>query len=249
MSMPGREPALSNLLCARLAAGVEGQARRVVVGLNWTFVEGPAGAGLAHTPARGTAGCLALPEPGSYSGRALSELAALTESANVFDRAIGVAAINAHWNRYDLEGGPENGLDLAAAGSDSTKGEGTVVIGRFPALAKRLPGALVIEREPRPGEYPETAAGRLLPRCSRLVVTASALEDGSLGRLLALAPNAFTMLIGPGTPLSERLFGHGVDTLSGLVVVSPERIACIVAEGGSVSALKPHSRYVTLQRC
>src|SRR3546814_13361422 len=61
MSMPGREPAPSTPLCAALATGVDGQARRVVVGLNWTFVEGPAGAGLAHTPARGTAGCLALP--------------------------------------------------------------------------------------------------------------------------------------------------------------------------------------------
>src|SRR3546814_14109310 len=75
-------------------------------------------------------GCLAVPESGSYSGRALSELASLTESANVFERAIGVAAINAHRNRYDLEGGTDNGLDLAAAGSESTTGEGTVLVGR-----------------------------------------------------------------------------------------------------------------------
>jgi len=40
-----------------LSAGVSGVAERVIVGLNWTLVVGPDGAGMAQTPARGTAGC------------------------------------------------------------------------------------------------------------------------------------------------------------------------------------------------
>src|SRR3546814_9578219 len=71
------DPAPPVSLRAQLAAGVKVRSRRVVIGLNWTLVEGPAGLGLAHTPARGTEGRLPLPEPGCYAGRALADLAAI----------------------------------------------------------------------------------------------------------------------------------------------------------------------------
>ena len=90
---------LETKLIETLRRGVEGTAQRVVVGLNWTFVEGPNGAGLVHTPARGTEGCRSLPDPGSYQGRALDDLAALVQSENIFERVLGYAAINAHHNR------------------------------------------------------------------------------------------------------------------------------------------------------
>jgi uncharacterized protein (DUF4213/DUF364 family) len=226
-----------------LASGVSGVARRIVVGLNWTLVIGDDGAGLAQTPARGTAGCRSLPRPGTYSGQPLAALAALWTSDNVFERAVAVAAINAYWNRFDLEGGARNGLDLI-----ENHGERTVVIGLFPGLAERCPGIAVIEREPRPGEYPESAAETLLPEAEFVAVTASAIVNGSLPRILSLSRKAFVLMIGPSTPLSPALFDLGVGALSGFVAADTDRIAQAVSEGGAVAALRPFGRYATIRR-
>jgi uncharacterized protein (DUF4213/DUF364 family) len=223
-----------------LARDVRGSVRRVVVGLNWTLVVGTAGAGLAHTPLRGTSGCHALPESGGYGTQDLATLAALLGSSNVFERTIALAAINAYHNSREVTGNAENGLELIEGdGSD------TVIVGRFPDLDRRLPGAAIIERNPGPGDHPPAAAAQLLPACKNLIVTASALQDGALPGLLALAPQAFSVLLGPGTPFAPCLFGHGVDALSGFIADDIDALSRVVAQGGSVRAMKRHGRILT----
>ncbi len=243
VAKPVPPTAPSDSLYDDLAKDLRGRAARVIVGLNWTLVEGPRGIGLAHTPPRGTEGCRTLPAPGDYAGRSLAALAELRGSANVFERSIGHAAVNAHHNVRDIEGGAENGLDLIQG-----SGRGTVVIGRFPELERRLPEAAVIERDPGPHDYPEEAAETLLPRARQVVITASALVNGTLPRLLELAAPAFVVLVGPSAPLAPVLFDHGIDALSGLVAVDVEAMARAALEGGAVRALKRHGRYVTLRR-
>ena len=226
-----------------LAAGVSGLAERVIVGLNWTLVVGPDGAGMAQTPARGTAGCRSLPRPGTYAGQPLEALAALWTSDNIFEHTIAVAAVNAHWNRYDIAGDAANGLDLI-----ENCGERTVVIGRFPGVAERHPGIAVVEREPRPGEFPESALPALLPKAAFVAVTASTIVNGSLPGILALCQDAFVLMIGPSTPLSPALFDLGVDALSGFVARDIDKLANAVSEGAAVAALRPFGRFATIRR-
>ncbi len=230
------------MLHDRLAAGVTGTAERVVIGLNWTYVQGPDGAGFAHTPARGTAGCYGLPNPGGYSGKDLADLAALWRSENVFERAIGIAAVNAHWNRFDLQASRENGLDLL-----QDKGRRTVIIGRFPGLKERLPTAAIVEREPKPGEFGEDAIDVLLPNAAYVAITASALANGSLAQILSKLGDGFAVLVGPGTPLSAALSCVGVNAVSGFIASDPDACARVTAEGGTVKSLRPHGRFATLQ--
>ena len=231
-------------LDAALHNGITGRAKRVVIGLNWTYVEGPVGAGIVHTPPRGSEGCRSLPESGSYRGRTLANLAQLTASKNIFERVLGYAAINASHNRFDLEGEPVNGLDMI-----EPPGKQTVVIGRFPGLADKLPDAAVIEREPGPGDYPPEAASSLLPVANFIAITASSVSNGTLGKILALTPEtAFTILVGPSAPLCPALFDLGLDALSGLVPRELDATAQRISEGGTVSALKPLGRYVTIRR-
>ena len=233
---------MEDRLQAALRHDISGIAKRVIIGLNWTFVEGPVGAGLVHTPVRGTEGCHSLPDTGKYQGRGLADLAALMGSDNIFERVLGYAAANAHHNRYDLEGMTTNGLDMIKPCV-----ERTVVVGRFPKVNEKLPGAAVIEREPGPGDYPPEAAVDLIPAAKYLAITASTLSNGSLAGLLALAPEtAFTVLVGPSAPLCPALFALGVNALSGLVPEDLDSTARRVAEGGSVRALKPVGRSVTL---
>ncbi len=234
-------PGLSDPLYADLAEGASGAAGNVIVGLNWTLVTGPNGVGLSHTPTRGTNGCRSLPDPGHYAGRDLASLAAMIRSDNVFEIAIAIAAANAFHNRTDKAGTPQNGLDLVEA-----KGHKAVVIGRFPGLDLRLPEAAVIERKPGPDDFPESAAPDLLPDCEYLVITASTLLDGALPGLLALAPQAFTVLLGPGTPLAPSLFRYGVDALSGVVVDDADALTKVISEGGAVRAMKRHAHNLTV---
>lgn len=217
-------------------------ARRVVVGRNWTLVEGPEGCGLAKTPAHDQPGCRPVPGVGTLSGRPLADLAALAESWNPVETAIGIAAINAHFNRYDLQGRRENGLDVFA-GLDGP----VAVIGRFPGLAERLRRPLVVEQTPREGEFPALAAPRLLARCEAAVVTSSTLVNRTLEDLLTHRRNTRFALVGPGTPLAPALHAYGLEVLSGLVVEDTDRVATLVAEGAGVKAIKPYCRYVTLR--
>ncbi len=219
----------------------EAPAARVVVGLNWTLVEGPRGCGLAQSPGRDTPGCRPVPGAAGLAGRSLRDLAAMAHSWNPFEAAIGMAAVNAHFNRYDLRGAAVNGLDLFVG----VEGPVTAV-GRFPGLARRLPGVRVIERTPAEGEYPEAAAAALLAASEAVVVTAAALVNRTFPALVEAAAGARVALVGPGTPLAPALHAYGVEALAGLVVEDPEGAARAVAEGGAVKALRPFCRNVTL---
>lgn len=216
--------------------------RRVVVGLNWTLVEGPDGCGLAHSPVRGTAGCRALANAGELASRSLAELAGLAHSWNPFEAAIGAAAINAHYNRYDLEGIAENGLD-AFRGAPGP----ITVVGRFPGLAERLGEVRIIECEPADGEFPPQAAPRLLRDSEAVIITASAFANRSLAQLLAACRGARVALVGPGTPLAPALHAYGIEILAGQVVSDPEKAAHIITQGGAVRALKQCCRMVSLR--
>lgn len=243
MSISASESIDEKLLFDSLRRDIEGIARSVIVGLNWTLVIGPDGAGMAQTPPRGTAGCHGLPSPGRYAGQSLDALASLWFSNNVFEHAIAVAAVNAHWNRFDHPDNPVNGLDLI-----EDHGERTVVIGRFPGLADRMTGVAVVEREPRPGEYPESALGTLLPAAKFVALTGSTVVNGSLPGILTLCREATVLMIGPSTPLSPALFDLGVDILSGYIPVDLDAATEVIGQGGAVSALRPHGRFTTIRR-
>ncbi|EME69102.1 hypothetical protein H261_14895 [Paramagnetospirillum caucaseum] len=231
-------------LYADLANGVEDAAvKRVVVGLNWTMVETEAGIGLAQTPERGTPGCNATSHAGKRTHSGLKALAALVHSADPFDQALGAAACNAHYNRLDLRLDGGNGLESFGA-----KGGGTVVIGAFPGIHDRLPGAKVIDRKPAAGQYPEQAAEWLLPAAEAAIITASTLANRSLPGLLRLARFARVALVGPGAPLTARLFTYGIEVSSGLIAEDPDGLARVVAEGGGAKDLKRHCRQATLRK-
>lgn len=213
----------------------------VIVGYNWTMVEGPDGIGLVTTPDKGVDGARTTPDTGRYAGRGLRDLAGLACSINPYERAIGCAAINAGLNRYDLEGPSGNGLV-----PESKTGGLTVVVGRFPRLAERLPGAVVLERNPGPDDLPASAAVDVIPGCSRLIITATTWVNASLAGLLRLVDGAHVSLVGPGTPLSPHLHGQGIHRLSGFVVTDPVAMRQTIAEGAGARQFRHLGRDVNL---
>jgi uncharacterized protein (DUF4213/DUF364 family)/nucleoside-triphosphatase THEP1 len=229
-----------------LARGVaDAPARRVVLGLNWTLVEGPEGCGVAHSPARDAPGCRPVENAGGYVGTSLKTLAQLSTSWNPFEAALGLAAINAHYNRPGAvpAGDDANGLELFAALPGRK-----LVVGRFPEQARRMPDAVVIERLPAAGEFPAHAADWILPRAEAVAITASALGNLTLPGILERTWGARVALIGPGTPLTARLHAYGIEWLSGLVIEDADAAARAVAEGGAVQALKRCGRMASVLR-
>jgi uncharacterized protein (DUF4213/DUF364 family) len=222
-----------------VADGVpDARSGRVIVGFNWTAVEGPTAIGFASTPSRAD-GAVTTADTGSYGGRPLSELARLTAAANPYERAIGIAACNAHWNADAPELADGDGLT-----GDTPSGR-TVVIGRFPGLDAKLPGAVVLERNPGPEDLPASAAPEVIPDCARLVVTASTLVNGTVDDLLALAtPETEITLVGPGTPLCPGLFRLGFRRLAGFVATDREGCLKAIMEGAGARAFRRFGRAV-----
>jgi uncharacterized protein len=214
----------------------------VIVGYNWTMVEGPNGIGLVTTPHKGVDGARTTPDTGHYTGRTLHDLAGLARLENPYERAIGCAAINAGINRYDLQGPSGNGL-VANGAADGT----TVVVGRFPGLAERLPGAVVLERDPGPDDLPASAAADVIPGCGRLIITATTWVNASLAGLLRLVDGAHVSLVGPGTPLSPVLHGHGIHRLSGFVATDPAAMRQAIAEGAGARQFRHLGRDVNFE--
>ena len=187
------------------------------------MVEGPHGTGLAYLPRHPRELMAQLPR---YAKLGLRGLAELSRSWDPLEMALGIAAINAHYNRYDIPARPGNGTKLFR-----DVGGRVVVIGAFPGVDGILPNCSVIEAEPRPGEFPIVAMDSLLPGCAAAVVNSSTLINRNLPRILRLAQGSKVALVGPSTPMTERLFPYGIEVLGGLVVQDPKGLAAAIKAG------------------
>lgn len=220
-----------------LALGVaDDEVRQIVCGPRWVMVEGPHGAGLAYLPRSPKRLLSRLP---FLQRQSLRALAALSQSWDPLDMALAIAAMNAHYNRFDLEGRAGNGVSLFR------RARGRVVaIGAFPGLSGVLPDCVVIETEPRPGEYPPIAMDSLLPGCGAAAINSSALINRNLPRILRLAEDARVALIGPSTPLTPRLNSYGVEILGGLIVEDIPGLASALRAGALSREFGKFGRFI-----
>jgi len=234
---------LNTLTQILLSDVVDGPVKRAAIGINWTLVEGEQGCGLAQTPRRNTAGCQPIAEAGKITSKNLKSLAKLVASKNPAAVAIGMAAINASFNRYDLVTDSGNGLDVFNGVTDTVTS-----VGRFPGLERRYTFVKVIEKEPIKNEYPESKAEEILKSSCHTIITASTFVNGTAFKILSYAKNSEIAFIGPGTPLCTRLFRLGVNVLSGLIITNPTEAFRLVTEGGTVKELKKIGRFATLRK-
>ncbi|HSV28853.1 MAG TPA: DUF364 domain-containing protein, partial [Candidatus Omnitrophota bacterium] len=70
----------------------------------------------------------------------------------------------------------------------------------------------------------------------------------TLPRLLHLARDARVALVGPGAPLTPRLFDYGIDVLAGLVATDAEGLVACVAGGGGPRDIKRFCRQAAISR-
>ncbi|MCF7876682.1 hypothetical protein K9M06_06465, partial [Candidatus Bipolaricaulota bacterium] len=91
----------------------------------------------------------------------------------------------------------------------------------------------VFERRPFEQDfiYSDWVAPQLLPTCDKVIISGTAVINKTIDHLLSRCRGTVALL-GPSTPLSPILEGHGVDFLFGSTVTDPEQVLKIIGEGG-----------------
>ena len=225
-------------LYQRLLAEVPSAAtvRACLVGSAWTLVEAT-GVGMAMSFHDDTwRSC----PTSRISGRPLAEVASWLTSWDLTEAAIGLAALNAHYNeRPRVEEwlgrpiGDDEDAPVFRSLEDELAGTKVGVIGHFPGLERF--GArcdlTVFERRPQPGDLPDYAEDYLLPHMDWVLITGTALTNKTLPHLLEVAQGTRVVLVGPSVPLTPLWFELGVHMLAGSVVTDRDRLWPVVQEG------------------
>lgn len=233
-------------------AAAPASVREVLIGLVWTYCETDA-VGLAMSPGISTR---TLPWAGTLRGKSVAELSAWVREFDPYRATVGMAAVNAGINSLQL---PVPGLSLSLKSESGSnlavfehflaeiKGRRIVVIGRYPGLDRFMErhelDLVVLERQPGPGDLPDTACEYLLREAEWVFITASSIPNKTFPRLAALSANAVSVLMGPTTPWLPDLYHFGIDYLAGVEISDREALRQTVAEGGGVRIFDTGLRY------
>jgi hypothetical protein len=208
-------------------------------GLHWTAVVSRF-CGLSSTMARDTCNKNEENETeSSLTDMTALELARYCFSEDISKAPLGLAAINSLIDINLTKCIDIDGLKLIY---EIGKDKNISIIGHFPfleELAKVARNLWVIEKHPGPGDIPEESGQDYLPRSDIVVISGTTLINHTLPGILSLCKEkSVKMLLGPTTPMSETLFDHGIDILSGSMVTDRELALKHISEGANFMHLK-----------
>jgi uncharacterized protein len=218
-------------------------------GIHWTAVVSRR-CGLASTVAQG--GCnheQTGGKEGSLTEMTALELARYCLEEDTAKASLGLAALNSLLDIASSRYSDVDGLKLV---KDIGKRKNVSVIGHFPFLddlAREAKNLWIIEKQPRPGDFPEEKGKDLLPQSDIVVISSTTLINHTLPGILGLCrEGSIKMLLGPTTPFSEVLFEYGIDMLAGSVVTEKDVVLRSVSEGANFMQIKKRGgiRFVSI---
>lgn len=214
--------------------GAEETVTAVHLSDNWIAVETKGGFGLAMAqPWPSESDCL-----DRIVGQPLAEAAQLIFSFDLFEASVGLAAVNCHYNRLEALGGAsylhETGL-FASDGFNMAHKE-IALVGHLRHPDDAFAGSknvTVFERDPKPGDLPDTAEEFFLPKADLVLVTGSTISNKSLPRVLELSANADVVIAGPSVPMTPGWFDYGVVRAAGLIVTDRDGMISFIRKNRS----------------
>lgn len=221
---------------------------KIVAGQVWTVCQAGQ-SGLAMSPPLATR---TLPWAGTLQGKPLTELTSWVTEWDFFKATVGLSAINCSLNHLPALSGkilePEQGKANLAVFDyffPQLKGQKIVVIGHYPGIERYYSeyDLKVIERQPVDKDYPDSAAEFFVAEADWVFITSTSIANKTFSRLMELATDAKTVLMGPSTPWLSALSEFGVDYLVGVDVVDNELLYQTAAEGGGVRIFDQSVRY------
>jgi uncharacterized protein len=220
-------------------------------GLSWFFVASD-GTGLAMTPREVNGG---IPYAGQLAGRSTREVAGWIKSWNLYEAALGLAAINSVLNvphtveeNCNISIEASRNQDVFTYLHEELRGKKVAVVGHFHCLEKfaEICQLSILERNPVAGDLPDPACEYILEEQEVVIMTATTLINKTLPRLLELSRHARVILAGPSTPLTPLLASYGIDLLGGLVVLEEEKTHEIIQQGGCHSIFTSGTKKITI---
>lgn len=205
----------------------------------WAYVKSDSGSGIGMFTPGNTVDRIF---PAKIHGTSLNDYASAIKSWNLEEASFALAAINSHYNtleRLNALHCEEPFENYCTAGMDFT-GKTVGVVGHM-NVEKYAHGAkqiFIFEKNPKKGDYPDSACDYLLPECDVAIITGSSLINKTLPHLLELTRNAYTVLTGPSVPMCEQLLKCGIDRISGFVIENRFGLEEAVLNGNSGSPYK-----------
>ena len=201
------------------------QVKNVWIGLSWSAIESKY-IGMGHTYKTGQK--VYIKNAGELSSFSSVQLAQRILSWEPLEASIGIAAIN---SLIDPVGVPGN---INSFIMKHVRGKIVTIIGRFPfndEVSKIAQKTYQLEINPAGDELPPFASEEVIPLSDINVISATALANHSLQRLLELGSNGINIVLGPSTPLSPVLFGFGADILAGVKVYDKDALVRSITQG------------------
>jgi len=209
----------------------------VYVGANWVLSlaqhhTGMQRAGVAAAPhsiapdARFQIGHYALDVPAEGVAQGL-------RSPDVTAAAVGLATLNAVHQPDERLLTTDDAADWLAA---QCAGRRAAIFGRFPfiddEIRPRASQVWVFEQRPEGSELDSTAMKTVLPQADVVAITGSSVINHTIDTILPQVSSASTVvLLGPSTPLSEKLFESGIDAMFGVRVENVQQVVNEVVAG------------------
>ncbi|QQK08590.1 DUF364 domain-containing protein [Miniphocaeibacter halophilus] len=173
----------------------------------------------------------------SLIGKELKDVAKLIKSWNFRESSLGLAAVNTYYNTFKKA--KENNVDFSNKDAfdvyrEIVKGKDVSVIGHFPFLEKQIKdicNLYIIERNPRKGDYPDSACEYLLPKSDYVFITSSTIVNKTFPRLIELSQGKKVIMVGPSTPITPILFKYGISDLSGFIVENKDGVINTINSG------------------
>lgn len=237
------------------------EANKVCMGLGYTGVKLESGhAGICHTlqTEMMLQGCPVMKSAGTLSTSSAIELAHLSKSWELNKRVVGVATINAlsqiviEKENTDYQVIDGNLLDNI----EIRKNDTVVLVGRIrpfiPIIRSKANKVYILERNPMraQGVLSESASKEIIPKADVVIITGSAIANGTIDYLLDLSQGVREVVLGGPTAslIPYPFFRRGVKVIGGIKVVNAERLLDIIAEGGGTMQIKPTVKFLIMKQ-
>jgi uncharacterized protein len=213
--------------------------KKILVGAHWTAVRsqycGMASTTLCDKPH----GEGFVKDAGSLNQKSSKLLALYAQSDNSLEASIGLACINS------LIKIPAKGLiSVNAITVIAEKGinKKIAIFGHFPHIERLRAtshSVSVFELTPADDELGLDRIPEILPDADVVAITSNTIINHTLDLILPhIKPGAFTLMVGPSTPLSPVLFDYGISMLAGIRVLNPKLLFESISQGAIFRQVK-----------
>ena len=171
------------------------------------------------------------------AGKKAGALLPFLKSDLSIDSALGLATANALLN-HETQGIHKGDV---LQNVDINPGDHVGMVGLFAPLVKPIKNKAAsltfFEKDPKRGQHegvlPLQLMNEVLPRCQVVFMTSTAILNGTIDDMLALAKGCReVVMLGASTPLEPEVFKDTpISCLSGVIVVRPREIMRMVSEG------------------